>query len=194
MINMPVELYTDGSCLSNPGAGGLAWIIRYWEDKDETDLPEEKIIEGNYGFRLSTNNRMEISAGIYGLNKIIDLVNDGTLMGLTQVNLITDSEYFCNAINQRWINKWMQNNWMTSGWKGSKPQPVKNKDLWEQVISVQNKLQQMRINLTVSTVKGHSGNEFNEKADQLAKAGASATADHKIDEVYEKSTNVVNRR
>lgn len=196
MISMPVELYTDGSCLRNPGAGGIGYVIRYWEDKEGGDLPEVKMIEGNQGFRLTTNNRMEISAGIYGITKVISLVEDGTLSGISQLNIVADSEYFCNAINQRWINKWMQNNWMTSGWKGSKPQPVKNKDLWEQVINLQNKLQQMRINMTISHVHSHdkiNGNEFNDKADKLAVAASSGT-DHIIDEVYEKTTNVVNRR
>ena len=138
MTTMPIELYTDGSCLRNPGAGGLAYIIRYWEVKGDTDLPEPKVIEGNQGFRLTTNNRMEIMAGIYGLNFIIDQINSGTFSGATQINLTSDSEYFCNAINQKWINKWMENNWMTSGFKGSQPKPVKNKDLWEQVIEIEN--------------------------------------------------------
>lgn len=191
MTTMPIELYTDGSCLRNPGAGGLAYIIRYWEVKGDTDLPEPKVIEGNQGFRLSTNNRMEIMAGIYGLNFIIDQINSGTFSGATQINLTSDSEYFCNAINQKWINKWMENNWMTSGFKGSQPKPVKNKDLWEQVIEIENKLKSMNITLTVAHVKGHAGHEFNEKADKLAVAASSGT-NHIIDEIYERTTNVMN--
>lgn len=191
MTTMPIELYTDGSCLRNPGAGGLAYIIRYWEVKGDTDLPEPKVIEGNQGFRLTTNNRMEIMAGIYGLNFIIDQINSGTFSGATQINLTSDSEYFCNAINQKWINKWMENNWMTSGFKGSQPKPVKNKDLWEQVIEIENKLKSMNITLTVAHVKGHAGHEFNEKADKLAVAASSGT-NHIIDEIYERTTNVMN--
>lgn len=191
MTTMPIELYTDGSCLRNPGAGGLAYIIRYWEVKGDTDLPEPKVIEGNQGFRLTTNNRMEIMAGIYGLNFIIDQINSGTFSGATQINLTSDSEYFCNAINQKWINKWMENNWMTSGFKGSQPKPVKNKDLWEHVIEIENKLKLMNITLTVAHVKGHAGHEFNEKADKLAVAASSGT-NHIIDEIYERTTNVMN--
>jgi len=71
MISMPVELYTDGSCLRNPGAGGLGFLIRYYDEIDDQSMPEEKIIEGNQGFRLTTNNRMEIMATLYGIKKVI---------------------------------------------------------------------------------------------------------------------------
>ena len=77
---MTTEIYTDGSSLKNPGASGLAYIIRYWVDKNETEMPEAKIIEGNQGFRLSTNNRMEIMAGI--LNVSIMILNSRTLLRL----------------------------------------------------------------------------------------------------------------
>lgn len=193
MITMPIELYTDGSCSRNPGAGGLGYIIRYWESKNDNDLPEAKTIEGNQGFRLTTNNRMEIMAAIYGLKTIMDLMMNGTFSGVTQINLTSDSEYLCKAINQRWINKWMENNWMTSSFKGNQPKPVKNKDLWEQVISIQEKLKEMNVNLTVTHIEGHAGHEFNERADQLA-TSATAGTNHIIDEVYEKTTLVINRR
>lgn len=191
-MSMPVELYTDGSCLKNPGPGGLAYIIRYWND-DGVNMPEAKEISGNQGFRLTTNNRMEIMAGIYGLKAIIDNVNAGIILNPTQINLSTDSQYFCNAINQGWISRWQQNNWMTSGFRGQQPQPIKNKDLWEQVIEVQKQLQQMNINLTMSYIEGHAGHEWNEKADKLAVA-ASTGLTHIADEVYEKTTVVINRR
>ena len=203
MSSMPVELYTDGSCLKNPGPGGLAYIIRYWVDNG-TDMPEVKEIDGNQGFRLTTNNRMEIMAGIYGLKAVIDNINAGIIQSPTQINLSTDSQYFCNAVNQGWLNRWQQNNWMTSGFRGSQPQPVKNKDLWEQVIEVQKQLRQMSINLSMSFVKGHATDElkekkpdpnyeWNDKADKLAVA-ASTGLTHIADEVYEKTTIVVNRR
>ena len=98
---------------------------------------------------------------------------------------MSDSEYLCKAINQHWIDKWSQNNWMTSGFKGQKPKPVKNKDLWEQVIAMQQKVSSMGINLTVTHVDGHSGHQFNERADQLAVAASNGT-NHISDEVYEK--------
>lgn len=195
MSTMPIELYTDGSSLQNPGASGLAYIIRYWVDNGNDEMPEAKIIEGNQGFRLSTNNRMEIMAGIYGLRKIIECIkNDPEFNGSTQINLSSDSEYFCNAVNQRWIQKWVQNNWMTSGFKGSAPKSVKNKDLWEQVIEVQDSLKELGINLTLIHIKGHNGHEFNERADKLAVEASKDTTNHLIDEVYEKTSPFMNRR
>lgn len=117
MITMPIELYTDGSSLRNPGASGLAYIIRYWDLAEGSDIPEQKIIERNQGFRLSTNNRMEIMAGVWGLRDVIQNVENGTFTGLKQVNLFSDSEYFVKAVNMKWIDKWIQNNWMTSGFQ-----------------------------------------------------------------------------
>lgn len=193
MIMSPVELYTDGSSLRNPGASGLAYVIRYFDTPEGSDMPEAKTIEGNQGFRLSTNNRMEIMAGIWGIRAIITKIQDGTLVGVNQINLFSDSEYFVKAINQKWIQKWMDNNWMTSGWQGSKPKPVKNKDLWEDIINLQNQLSDMHILLTMTNVKGHAGNEYNERADKLAVAASSGT-NHIIDEVYEKSSDNLNRR
>ena len=183
---MPIELYTDGSSLGNPGPGGLGYIIRYWETAGDNEMPVSKEIEGNQGFRLSTNNRMEISAGLYGLRAVIDKIEKGEFQNKI-VSLVSDSTYFCDAINKRWLDKWAQNNWMTSGFKGSAPQPVKNKDLWEQVIEVTGKAQQIGIILTVTHVLGHNGNEFNEKADRLAVAASKDGATHIIDEEYEKS-------
>lgn len=185
MITSPVELYTDGSSLRNPGASGLAYVIRYWNDKNDGSRPEAELIEGNQGFRLSTNNRMEIMAALWGLRTIIAKISDGTLTGTKQINLQSDSEYFCKAINQRWIAKWSQNNWMTSGFKGQKPKPVKNKDLWEQVVELQEKISNMGIVLSVSHIDGHSGHQFNERADQLAVQASNGT-NLIIDEVYEK--------
>lgn len=195
MSTMPIELFTDGSSLKNPGSSGLAYIIRYWVDNNDDSMPEAKIIEGNQGFRLSTNNRMEIMAGIYGLRKIIECINNNPdFKDCKQINLSSDSEYFCNAVNQRWINKWVQNNWMTSGFKGSAPKDVKNKDLWEQIIDIQNTLQNFGITLTLIHIKGHNGHEFNERADQLAVEASKNVTNHLIDEVYEKTTNIMNRR
>ena len=195
MSTMPIELYTDGSSLKNPGASGLAYIIRYWVYKNEGDMPEAEIITDSQGFRLSTNNRMEIMAGIYGLRKIIELINtDSNFQGSNQINLSSDSEYFCNAVNQSWLSKWRQNNWMTSGFNGATPKSVKNKDLWEQVIELQDKLKDLGITLTLTHIKGHNGHEFNEMADKLAVEASNNFKDHLIDEVYEKTSNVMNRK
>lgn len=189
---MPIELYTDGSSLGNPGAAGYGFIIRYWAEVEGSDVPEIKQIEGKQGYRLSTNNRMEIMGGIFGLRAILDRINDGTMSGANQINLFSDSEYFCNAINQNWIQKWSNNNWMTSGFQGRQPAPVMSQDLWKQVMELQNTIRGMGINLTVTHVKGHSGNEFNEQADKLAVAASNDGNNHLIDSWYEEYT--ANRR
>ena len=74
MVSSPIELYTDGSSLRNPGASGLAYVIRYFNDGNDN----AEIIEGSQGFRLSTNNRMEIMAALWGLRAILAKVTDGT--------------------------------------------------------------------------------------------------------------------
>lgn len=180
---MPVEIYTDGSCIKNPGPGGIAYIIRFYEESE--GIPTPQVTEHNQGFRLTTNNRMEILAAIYGITEVISKINNQTFEGVGQINLYTDSEYLANAINQGWLSRWIQNNWMTSGFRGAAPKPVKNKDLWEQVTGLQDQLKQMGLNFTIHHVKGHNGDEFNEKADKLAVAASTGT-NHIIDEVYEK--------
>ena len=192
-MKQPIELYTDGSSLRNPGSSGLAYLIRYWEDTTNEGTPEPKIIEGSDSYRLSTNNRMEIMAVICGMNNIIHMMETGTFAGYYQINLFTDSEYVANAINQNWISKWVSNNWMTSGFKGSNSKPVKNKDLWQQIIDIQDKLKSLGISWTISHVKGHSDNEFNNRCDQLAVQASNNTTNQKIDVGYESTTTIGNR-
>ena len=190
MVMSSVDLYTDGSALKNGNsAGGLGYIIQYTEQgESEFDSMSTRTIEGNQGFRLTTNNRMEIMAAIYGINAIIENVQSGILAGINTIALYSDSAYLCNAINQKWIAKWASNNWMTSGFQGRQPTPVKNKDLWEQIIEIQDKLVNMGISLTVTHVQGHADNALNNRADQLAVAASNASSDqHIIDEAYEKS-------
>ena len=189
-VNSSVDIYTDGSSLRNPGASGLGYIIRYWVEPEEPDgMPKEQIIEGSQGYRLSTNNRMEIMAAIQALNCIITKIETGEWVGVNQINLNSDSEYLCKSINQKWITKWMQNNWMTSSFGGKQPKLVKNKDLWEAIVGLQDKLHAMNINLVVAHVMGRNGNEFNERADKLAVAASNNTPTHIVDEFYEKGTD-----
>lgn len=187
------ELYVNGSCLRNSGAGGLAYIIRYWDTPEGTDIPIPKTIDGTLGFRLTTNNRMEIMAAVYGIKAVLENLDKiNKTKKINQISLYSTSEYLCNAINQGWINKWQQNNWMTSRWKGAKPQPVKNKDLWEQIIDLQKKLQDHMINLILSNVEGQC-NEWSKKASNMAYQ-ASYGNNLKIDEQYEVIFNRLNRR
>ena len=108
---MSCKIYTDGSCIGNPGKGGWAAII--------INNGKKKIISGSENY--TTNNRMEIIAVIKALNTI----------KLKQASLITDSQYVKNGI-EVWINKWKDNGWMTAEKK-----PVKNKDLWTKLDKIQ---------------------------------------------------------
>ena len=136
-----VNIYTDGACRGNPGIGGWGVYIEYGET----------IKELYGGDELTTNNKMELTAAIKGLE---------ALNTKCQVNLITDSKYVMDGING-WINGWKKNNW-----KNSQKKDVKNKDLWIQL----DKLNSYH-DVKWSWVKGHSGHFQNEKADQLANRG-----------------------
>ena len=136
-----IEVFTDGACRGNPGIGGWGVYIEYGETTKE--------LYG--GDKLTTNNKMELTAAIKGLE---------ALNTKCQVNLITDSKYVMDGING-WINGWKKNNW-----KNSQKKDVKNKDLWIQL----DKLNSYH-DVKWSWVKGHSGHFQNEKADQLANKG-----------------------
>jgi ribonuclease HI len=136
-----VNIYTDGACRGNPGIGGWGVYIEYGET----------IKELYGGDELTTNNKMELTAAIKGLE---------ALNTKCQVNLITDSKYVMDGING-WINGWKKNNW-----KNSQKKDVKNKDLWIQLDKLNS-----RHEVKWSWVKGHSGHFQNEKADQLANKG-----------------------
>lgn len=137
-----IEIFTDGSCLGNPGAGGIGVLLRY-------NQHEKKISKGYF---QTTNNRMELRAVIEALS---------ILKEPCDVILYSDSQYMKNGIEQ-WIFNWKKNNWKTSAKK-----PVKNKDLW---IALDQAIQPHQIKW--QWVKGHSGHIENEICDELAKAGA----------------------
>ena len=143
-----VTLHTDGSCLQNPGPGGWAAILR-WRD-------EERELSG--GEPSSTNNRMELQAAIEGLN---------ALKRPMQVNLFTDSKYVMQGVTD-WMPKWKRNGWMTAAKK-----PVQNQDLWQALDEAVS-----RHSVSWSWVKGHAGDEMNERCDKLARAAATAFSDH----------------
>jgi ribonuclease HI len=141
-----VEIYTDGACRGNPGPGGWGAWLKY--------AGVEKELYG--GEKESTNNRMELMAAIQALE------------ALTQpcaIKLYTDSKYVLQGITE-----WM-NNWKKRGWKTAAKKPVKNEDLWRRLDAA---IEKHTINW--SWVKGHSGNEGNEKADELANMGIDSLA------------------
>ena len=137
-----IKIYTDGSCLSNPGNGGWAAIINI--------NGEIKKISGNE--KNTTNNRMELMAPINALKNI---------NSKDPIEIFTDSKYVKNGITE-WINTWVLNNWKTS-----KKENVKNKDLWLQL----HKLNQT-LNVKWNWVKAHAGDPLNEEVDILAKEAA----------------------
>ena len=138
-----IKIYTDGSCLSNPGNGGWAAIINI--------NGEIKKISGNE--KNTTNNRMELMAPINALKNI---------NSKDPIEIFTDSKYVKNGITE-WINTWVLNNWKTS-----KKENVKNKDLWLEL----HKLNQS-LNVKWNWVKAHAGDPLNEEVDMLAKKAAS---------------------
>jgi ribonuclease HI len=151
-----VAIYTDGSCLGNPGPGGYGTILCYQQHRKE--------LKG--GFRLTTNNRMELLAAIVGLE---------ALKTPCLVDLTTDSQYVRQGITQ-WLAGWKRNNWKTS-----QKQPVKNQDLWQRLDRA---CQPHQINW--HWVKGHNGHPENERCDELAREAASA-APAAIDSGFEAS-------
>jgi ribonuclease HI len=136
---MKYKIYTDGACTGNPGPGGWGAVIF---DQDDT----QRNISGSE--KNTTNNRMELLAAIMSLKKI---------KSNSEVIIFTDSAYVKNGITE-----WMKN-WKKNGWKNSNKKPVKNKDLWVKL----DKLCEAN-NVTWKWVKGHSTNEFNNLADELA--------------------------
>lgn len=139
-----VIIYTDGGCRGNPGLGG--WGVLLQCEKGEKEL---------YGSAFdTTNNKMELTAAIEALR---------ALKKPCSVELWTDSQYVMKGITE-WIHGWIKNNWKTSSKK-----PVKNADLWKELL-----VEAKKHNVDWKWVKGHSGIDGNERADQLANKGIDA--------------------
>ena len=136
-----VSIWTDGACSGNPGPGGWGAVLRYGG--------HEKLMKG--GEALTTNNRMELTAAIEALE---------SLTRPCPVSVHTDSQYLRGGITG-WLNAWKRNGWRTADRK-----PVKNEDLWRRLDAAAG---QHDINWI--WVKGHAGDEHNERADQLAREG-----------------------
>jgi len=135
-----VYLYTDGACLGNPGPGGWAAILKYKTYYRELSGGEDH----------TTNNKMELMALIKGLE---------ALKRKCKVLLYTDSKYIHDTLNKGWIEKWIKSNWRTAS-----KTPVKNKELWQRLLSLLKKHE-----VEIKWVKGHSGHTENERCDIIAK-------------------------
>jgi ribonuclease HI len=147
-----VIIHTDGACKGNPGPGAYAAVLVCGRHRKEISA----------GFRLTTNNRMELRAAIAAL----ELLSEPC-----EVELHSDSKYLVQAVTEKWIVGWQRRGWITSDKK-----PVKNQDLWQQLLAAMASHQ-----IHWRWVKGHAGHTENERCDQLANlavAGKSLAPDH----------------
>jgi ribonuclease HI len=141
-----LRIYTDGGCSGNPGPGGWAYVIT------DGNAGSTGILAEKWGAEpKTTNNRMELSAVIAALEAL-----PGLALSPEKITVITDSQYVQKGITQ-WIQSWKRNNWRTSDKK-----PVKNRDLWQRLDELST-----RFPLSWAWVKGHAGNELNERCDQM---------------------------
>lgn len=144
-----VDIYTDGAARGNPdGPGGYGAILQYSDAKG--NLHEREL---SAGYVKTTNNRMELMAAIAALE---------ALTKPCDVRLHSDSQYLVKAFNEHWIDGWIK-----KGWKRGKNDPVKNVDLWKRLLAAKEPHNVMFI-----WVKGHDGNELNERCDVLATTAA----------------------
>ena len=145
---MRVVAYTDGSSRGNPGPGGYGAVLLY---VDPAGVEHRKELNG--GYRVTTNNRMELLGAIVALE---------ALRRPCEVELHSDSQYVVNAFNRHWVEGWQR-----KGWKNAQKQPVKNVDLWQRLLRA---MEPHRV--TWLWVKGHAGHALNERADELATRAA----------------------
>jgi ribonuclease HI len=143
-----VIIYTDGSCLGNPGPGGYAAILRYGAQSRELWGGEKE----------TTNNRMELSGAVKALEQ---------LSRSCPVDIYIDSQYVMNGFTKGWVEKWKK-----SGWKTAANKPVKNRDLWERLDALT-----ARFAVTWRHVYGHQGQKENERCDTLARQAAQKAKD-----------------
>jgi ribonuclease HI len=156
-----IIIYSDGGSLNNPGPGGYGVVI----------IENGKRFEMSGGFRLTTNNRMELSGAIKGLSRFENPV---------KVLLRTDSQYVVKGIMQGWARKWRKNGWMRS-----RNEPAENYDLWKILLELTEKH-----DVIFEWVKGHAGHEENERCDELARA-ASSRRNQPADVNYEEKRTTV---
>ena len=150
-----VTIHTDGACSGNPGPGGYGVVLQIGERRKE--------LSG--GFRLTTNNRMELLAAIEGL---------AALRRPCAVSLYTDSKYIADAVNKGWARRWRAN-----GWRRNKTEKAVNPDLWARLLDL------LAVHdVEIVWVRGHAGDPGNERADALAVA-ASKSPDLAADSEYE---------
>ncbi len=149
-----ITIYTDGAAKGNPGPGGYGTILRYGDREKEL----------SQGFRMTTNNRMELLAVIVGLEAI--------KKPKWNVKVVSDSKYVVDAVSKGWLDGWVK-----KGFKGKK-----NQDLWERYLKAA-----ASHNVHFEWIKGHAGHPENERCDQLAVEAAEGNLLH-TDEVFERNS------
>ena len=148
-MSMEVSLYSDGSSRGNPGPGGFGTVLHFVDAGGTLHVKEL-----SRGYRLTTNNRMELMGVIAGLE---------VLKRPCVVDVHTDSQYVVKAFNDNWVAGWIKR-----GWKNSQKKPVANDDLWKRLLAAIDKHEKV----TWHWVKGHAGHAENERCDELATAAA----------------------
>jgi len=139
---MKIRIYTDGGCSGNPGPGAWAYILLEPKGKSQ----DARFVPG------TTNNRMELQAVIEALQAVRERPD----LSSPEIELFTDSRYVKNGISE-WIHSWMKN-----GWKTRSKQPVKNQDLWRQLLSLSSTMK-----IRWRWLHGHAGDRYNEACDRL---------------------------
>ena len=142
-----INIYSDGACLKNPGPGGYCAILTY---KDA-----EKVVFG--GHPDTTNNKMELTAAISGLEAVKREAN-------CEIELYTDSKYVVDGISKGWAQNWRSHNWIKSDKK-----PAQNPELWEKLLLA---VEDLGGNVKFIWIKGHSGHPYNERCDEIARNAA----------------------
>ena len=147
MTKQAVTIYSDGACLGNPGRGGYGTVLLAGKHRKELSV----------GYRLTTNNRMELLGAIAGLE---------ALTRPCKVTLWSDSQYVVKAMADGWLDNWQKRGWRTAGKKA-----VKNQDLWQRMLKALGEHE-----VDWRWVRGHTGDVENERCDQLAVAAANSVA------------------
>ena len=150
---MIVRMFTDGACSNNPGPGGYAALIT-------TTLGTKTIS----GFEMeTTNNRMELMAVIKGIEEVMNVIFLEE-QKIEKLEIISDSAYVVNAINQNWLQSWK-----TNGFKTKDNKPIKNIEIWQKLDEQLETLKFIEVEIVFTKIKGHNGNYFNEMVDKIAR-------------------------
>ena len=151
-------IYCDGSSLGNPGKGGWGVVA--------IDNKKKKYWEFGEGVKLATNNQMELAACIFALKLILES-NKKEEQENTKFELRLDSKYVIQG-STVWIKSWVKNNW-----KNSQKKEVLNKEMWQEIQKLLTETGERKIQITWTHIYGHTGEKWNERCDEIAKARAS---------------------